>query len=152
MEKELNPMGYRYSTDVKIGYLLGLTSSNLTRISFAFLTLFFETVLLFFIIPFPHNLSFQQFISPSKQAFNDSGRVSLKKTYPEGTCYASPILKRANLRRADLKGADLSKTNLKEADITIEQLSEVRTLYKATLDPSIMEQIRRDYPHLLEKP
>ncbi len=36
--------------------------------------------------------------------------------------------------------------------LTIEQLSEVNTLYKAKLDTKIMEQIKEKYPHLLEKP
>jgi uncharacterized protein YjbI with pentapeptide repeats len=69
----------------------------------------------------------------------------------------------ADLFHADMRGADMRGTNLnvtsfdgtslQEAKyLTIEQLSEVNTLYKAKLDPAIMEQIKEKYPHLLEKP
>jgi hypothetical protein len=37
-------------------------------------------------------------------------------------------------------------------NLTVEQLSTVKTLYDAHLDPPLLEQIRRRYPHLLEKP
>ncbi|MDB4444013.1 hypothetical protein N9174_01585 [bacterium] len=36
--------------------------------------------------------------------------------------------------------------------LTIEQLSEVKTLYKAELDPELQKMIRKEYSHLLEKP
>lgn len=66
----------------------------------------------------------------------------------------------ANLRGANLKGANFRVANLEGADLwgadlrnfAIEQLSKVKTLYKAKLDSSLMEQIQKDYPHLLEEP
>ena len=72
-------------------------------------------------------------------------------------------LRGANLTEADLKGAyleeaDLRKTKLYKANLrgahylTIKQLSEVKTLYEAELDSELMEQIKKKYPHLLEKP
>ncbi len=73
-----------------------------------------------------------------------------------------------NLSEADLSGVDLSSanmwglklrgTNLKGANLrgalylTIDQLSEVKTLYKSKLDFELMEQVKAKYPHLLEKP
>ena len=68
------------------------------------------------------------------------------------------ILLEANLIGATLWGAHLQGANLQGVDlrkaknITIEQLSKVKTLYKAKLDPEIEEQIREKCPHLLEEP
>jgi uncharacterized protein YjbI with pentapeptide repeats len=60
-------------------------------------------------------------------------------------------LKEANLSEANLSEANLSEANLYEAkNLTLEQLSKVRTLYKAKIDPELISQIRRKYPHLLE--
>jgi len=67
-------------------------------------------------------------------------------------------LSEADLRDADLRDADLRDGNLREANLngakglTVEQLSNVRTLYKAKLDPELEEQIRKNYPYLFEKP
>jgi hypothetical protein len=36
--------------------------------------------------------------------------------------------------------------------LTIEQLSKAKTLYKAELDPELMEQVKEKYPRLLERP
>lgn len=64
----------------------------------------------------------------------------------------------ADLRFADLRGADLKFADLQNAkfwgarDLTIEQLSKVYTLYEAELDSELMEQIKKNYPHLLEEP
>jgi hypothetical protein len=49
--------------------------------------------------------------------------------------------------------ANLSGANLSEVlGLNIEQLSKVKTLYKAELDPELMEQVEDEYPHLLEEP
>ena len=59
----------------------------------------------------------------------------------------------ANLFEANLHGADFSRANLREARfLTVEQLSKVRTLYKAKLDSGLRKQISQQYPHLLENP
>jgi len=44
---------------------------------------------------------------------------------------------------ADLRGAK---------NLTVGQLSEVKTLYKAKLDPEFMDIIKKEYTHLLKKP
>jgi hypothetical protein len=63
-------------------------------------------------------------------------------------------LKKANLREANLSEAHLEKANLRGAtNLTIDQLSTVKTLYKVVgLDSTLFEQVRENYPHLLEKP
>ena len=56
-------------------------------------------------------------------------------------------------KRADLREANLSDANLSGViGLTVEQLSEVRTLYKAKIDPELMKQVKDEYPHLLKKP
>jgi hypothetical protein len=58
----------------------------------------------------------------------------------------------AKLSGADLFGANLSDADLSDADLrgvfylTIEQLSKVKTLYKAKLDPELIEQVKDEYP------
>ena len=82
---------------------------------------------------------------------------------------AGAILGRADLSGANLQTADLSGTDLQGAklvgaylgganlagakNLTIEQLSQVWTLYEAVgLAPLLMDRIRKEYPHLLERP
>ena len=70
-----------------------------------------------------------------------------------GACLEDADLYRADLYRADLMAANLSGANLSEVlGLNIEQLSTVETLYEAELDPELMEQVRKKYPHLLEEP
>lgn len=75
----------------------------------------------------------------------------------------SANLQKANLRSANFQEASLDNTDLREADLqnanlkeayylTVKQLSNVKTLYKAKLDSKLMEQIKKIHPHLLEKP
>ncbi len=70
----------------------------------------------------------------------------------------SAFLGEANLRRANFLGASLKKAdfrgaNLKRAEnLSIQQISRVKTLYRAQIDPSLMEIIVKDYPHLLIEP
>ena len=62
----------------------------------------------------------------------------------------------ANLSEAELKNAKLSDANLSGAcltgvsGLTIKQLSKVKTLYKAKLDPELMKQVKEKYPLLLK--
>jgi len=59
----------------------------------------------------------------------------------------------ANLRDAWLKDADLSGADLTQVyNLSINELSDVRSLYKAELDPELKKQVRKKYPHLLEEP
>ena len=59
----------------------------------------------------------------------------------------------ANLGGADLKGASLKGATLIEArGLTLNQLSQVKTLFKASLDPNLENRIKEKCPHLLEEP
>jgi hypothetical protein len=64
----------------------------------------------------------------------------------------------ANLQKANLGGTILQEANLGEADLsctkylTIDQLSKVKTLYNAKLDPDLLKQVKKCCPHLLERP
>jgi uncharacterized protein YjbI with pentapeptide repeats len=63
-----------------------------------------------------------------------------------------------NLQEADLYKANLQQVNFNNADLTeaenltIEQLSKVKTLYQAKLDPELLQEVKKCCPHLLEKP
>ena len=62
-------------------------------------------------------------------------------------------LKGAELYGAILKGANLEEASLKGAkNLTVDQLSVVKTLYKAELDPELEKPLREKYPHLFEEP
>ena len=73
----------------------------------------------------------------------------------EGKCanLSGAYLNGAKLRGAYLIGVNLSGANLKGVvDLDVEQISEVKTLYKAKLDPELIVQVKDRYPHLLKKP
>ena len=73
------------------------------------------------------------------------------KLYDADFSYAQ--LDSANLSGAQLQDANLSYARLQGArNLTIEQLSKVKTLYKAELDSFLLEGIKKDYPHLLLAP
>jgi proteasome lid subunit RPN8/RPN11 len=62
-------------------------------------------------------------------------------------------LRSANLKEADLKGADFEGANLKGVnELTIDQLSKVKTLYNAKLDNELLIPLKEKYPALFEKP
>ncbi len=75
-----------------------------------------------------------------------------------GTDLKETNLREANLNGADfraafLKNADLSGADLRDAkNLTIEQLRGVKSLYKTKLDPVLMDQVSKQYSHLLKKP
>lgn len=76
-------------------------------------------------------------------------------------------LKGADLREADLTGADLRDADLEDADLgdayflgadlrgaknlTIDQLSQVKTLYNAKLDEKFLIPLKKSYPTLFDK-
>lgn len=67
-------------------------------------------------------------------------------------------LEKANLRGVNFHEVDLTGVSLIEADLrgaknlTIEQLSKIKTLYKAKLDLELEHKVREKYIYLLEKP
>jgi hypothetical protein len=79
--------------------------------------------------------------------------AKLKEASLKGANLKEAILKGANLRGADLEGAFLLGAILQGAKyLNIEQLAKAKTLYNAQLDPELLQRIKKDYPHLLEKP
>jgi hypothetical protein len=91
--------------------------------------------------------------------------ANLQQAYLEFAHLQKAILVDANLQEADFGESDLStfKDNLQNAslasaDLTdvknllIDRLSKVHSLYKAKLDPDLMQQVKKCCPHLLEKP
>ena len=58
-----------------------------------------------------------------------------------------------NLRGANLFGVDLRGANLNRANnLTIDQLSKVKTLYEAELDDELLIPLKEKYPALFDKP
>ena len=69
-----------------------------------------------------------------------------------GAYLAGANLMNAIIWVANLHGANLMNADLRKIFGTIEDFSEVKTLYNAKLDPELEKQIKKKYPHLLEKP
>jgi len=84
--------------------------------------------------------------------------ANLKQADLEGANLGRANLRNTDLREANLKKADLQKADLRKARLvgakflTIQQLSTVKTLYQAKLDPALDGPLREKYPHLFEKP
>ncbi len=85
--------------------------------------------------------------------YADLSSAHLSAANLEGANLQEANLGNANLQKANLVAANLQKTNLVGAlNLTIEQLSKVKTLYQAKLDDELLQQVKEKYPHLLEKP
>jgi Pentapeptide repeats (8 copies) len=79
--------------------------------------------------------------------------AELRGAHLEGAHLGGAYLEGASLRRARLEKANFWGAHLAGAkNLTVEQLSTVKTLYQAHLDPPLLEQIQQQYPQLLEKP
>jgi uncharacterized protein YjbI with pentapeptide repeats len=68
------------------------------------------------------------------------------------------LLQRRQAHRGEFQGADLRGGNFQEADLsgaiglTIDQLATVKTLYKATLDPALLQEVEKRHPQLRKLP
>jgi hypothetical protein len=79
--------------------------------------------------------------------------ANLAKTYLGGANLAQADLTEANFEETKLRRANLRRATLtRPRGLTLDQISKVKTLYQAKLDPGLMEQIKEEYPHLLENP
>lgn len=79
--------------------------------------------------------------------------ISLSKSNLTEANLKDANLQRASLWKANLRGANFEQADLRGAEgLEVEQLAEVKTLYKAKLDLELLRQIEEKYPHLLEKP
>jgi hypothetical protein len=74
--------------------------------------------------------------------------ANLRGAFLEGANLIGANLSGANLRWAKLGWADLRKAR----NLSVKQLSKETTLYEAELDPDLGERLKKDYPHLFEKP
>jgi uncharacterized protein YjbI with pentapeptide repeats len=80
-------------------------------------------------------------------------KAHLPGAHFEGAFLGYAHLEKAYLEGAHLEGVDLSNASLKEAkNLIINQLCEVKTLYKAELDESLRTLLKEKYPILFEKP
>ena len=79
-------------------------------------------------------------------------KADLSKANLDRADLSKANLDKADLSRANLGDADLSKTNLSTAIVTIGQLLEAHTLYKAQLSDHIREEILHCKPELLDLP
>jgi uncharacterized protein YjbI with pentapeptide repeats len=97
----------------------------------------------------------------------DLGRADLRNAFLQEANLKGAYLGDANLLGANLEQANfqearfqeskhwlgnLNKGGVKGAKVTIDQLSKVKTLYKAKLTPELLAQIKKQHPHLLDKP
>lgn len=84
-------------------------------------------------------------------------KANLEKAFLIKTNFKNAYLMEANLNGAFLTGADLENANLYKADLrnttglTVEQLSNVKTIYLAQLDEELRKQINSECPELLGK-
>jgi len=84
--------------------------------------------------------------------------ADLRETKLKQVNFEKAMLMGANLRETDFEQTILEETNFQGADLrgakklTIGQLSRVKTLYNAKLDPDLQKKIEDKFPHLLEEP
>jgi uncharacterized protein YjbI with pentapeptide repeats len=79
-------------------------------------------------------------------------KANLRGTNLKGAIFKEANLEMANLEHADLEGANLEGANLEGTyNLTIEQLSKVKTLYNAKLDEKLEKLLKEKYPALFEK-
>jgi hypothetical protein len=87
----------------------------------------------------------------------DLRRADFKGSELIGTSFKNASLYGADFREAffsdaNLTGVDFTASDFRDArDLTIDQLSQARTLYSSKLDPWLLAEIRTQHPHLLEK-
>ena len=80
-------------------------------------------------------------------------RANLVRSSFEGAELQNADLQGAAFEGANLRGADLSGAKLKDSlGLTVSQLATTKTLYGADLPAHLLEQMRKQYPHLLAEP
>lgn len=88
----------------------------------------------------------------------DLREANLMKADLVGAQLQNTNLGMAQFRGADLKEVDLHNADLRCADLTgaknlaINMLNPVKTLYHASMDTALLEEVERKMPHLLETP
>lgn len=102
-------------------------------------------------------------LSGTNLEFSDLKNANFKKSHLVGANLKVSDLKNVifeganlmwtNFKRANLNGANLKGANLKGAkDLSLEQLSEVETIYKAELNESLCTLLKAKHPALFAEP
>jgi uncharacterized protein YjbI with pentapeptide repeats len=79
--------------------------------------------------------------------------ANLQRAYLGIADLESANLQRANLDKAVLDQADLMKANLRRAKgLPIKRLSRVKTLYEVKLEAPLKKEVKKNHPHLLQRP
>lgn len=84
-------------------------------------------------------------------------KADFEKAFLIKADFRNAFLMEANLQGAYLTGSDFTNANLYKADLrgvkglTIEALSEAKTLYLAKFDDKLQQEIQNDYPELVGK-
>ena len=98
------------------------------------------------------DVKFEDFEEANLDGANFEG-ADLERTDLVGTNLEGTELVGANLEGANLKGANLKRANLKGVnELTIDQLSKVKTLYNAKLDDKLLIPLKDKHPVLFERP
>jgi uncharacterized protein YjbI with pentapeptide repeats len=80
-------------------------------------------------------------------------KANLKKSNLKWANLKGAVFNDANFEGANLEGADLEGANLNGAkNLTVNQLSKVKTLYNAKLDEELEKPLREKYPDLFKEP
>lgn len=88
----------------------------------------------------------------------DMRRIDLHGADLRGADLRFSYLKAANLRDANLEGALLEGAYLHFADLrgagglSLEQLKKVKSLFKTSMDSTLLEQLEQEYPEKFENP
>ena len=83
----------------------------------------------------------------------DLKRANLKGANLQEANFKDANLREASLAKANFKGVNFEGANLKGAlNLSIKQLSGVKTLYKTKLDEELLIPLKKKYPALFEKP
>jgi len=97
------------------------------------------------------NLKGADFKGANLEKANFQG-ADLQEANLNGINFNGANLQKVNFRKANLQGAKLKEANLEGAQyLSIDQLSNVKTLYNAKLDEKLLVKLKEKYPSLLEK-
>ena len=91
-------------------------------------------------------------LSEANLCYVDLSKAFLPETNLSGANLSKADLLEANLSEANLSGAIFWETQFPETIVTVEQLLEAHTLYKAELDDQTYEEILRRKPELFDHP
>jgi BTB/POZ domain-containing protein KCTD9 len=84
---------------------------------------------------------------------NLTGATLVSTDFEDAKIKNFAVVTKANFEGANLRNVDFRRCDLRRAvNLTLDQISQTKTLYEAQLDPDLLEQVNRQYPHLRERP